>query len=54
MLDSTDSVPPLNVPDGTRNHPIPRRSERIAFGIVRSRLSARTAERRDRLVESSI
>jgi hypothetical protein len=54
MIDSTDSLRTIDALDGTRNHPIPRQSNRIAFGIVRPRSSTRTADRPERLVESII
>jgi len=54
MIDPTDSLRSIDVPDGTRRHPIPRQSKRIAFEIVRPRPSARTADRPERLVESII
>jgi len=54
MIGSTDSLRPIDVPDDTRSHPIPRQSKRIAFEIVRPRLSARTADCPERLVESVI
>ncbi len=54
MSRSTDSVPTIDAPDGTQSHPIPRQSDRIAFGIVRPWAFVRTADGRDRLVERPI